>query len=117
MQDQERGYRLGVDRYLTKPINTEQLFAEVHALIGQGKSPKKVMVVDENTSILKTLSDVLQERGYHVVEANGAELLEKALSDKPDILLLNSKVGGQQEVVKTLRFERGMENVLFLVYE
>lgn len=117
VQDQERGYRLGIDRYLTKPIDTEKLFAEVSTLIGQGKSQKKVMVVDENSSTVKTLADVLQERGYQVVESNGAELLEKALSNRPDIIILSSQLGEQQEVVKTLRFERGLENVLFLMYE
>lgn len=117
VQDQERGYRLGIDRYLTKPIDTEKLFAEVSTLIGQGKSQKKVMVVDENSSTVKTLADVLQERGYQVVESNGEEFLEKALSNRPDIIILSSKLGEQQEVVRTLRFERGLENVLFLVYE
>ena len=32
VQDRERGVRLGVDRYLTKPIDTDLLFREVGAL-------------------------------------------------------------------------------------
>ena len=35
VQDRERGFRLGVDRYLTKPIDTELLFREVGALLEQ----------------------------------------------------------------------------------
>ena len=35
VQDRERGFRLGVDRYLTKPIDTDLLFREVGALIEQ----------------------------------------------------------------------------------
>lgn len=42
LQDQERGYRIGVDRYFTKPINTEELLKEVGILIIPGHfGPKK----------------------------------------------------------------------------
>ncbi|MCI0693871.1 response regulator [candidate division KSB1 bacterium] len=117
VQDRERGFRLGVDRYLTKPIDTEALFREVGALLEQGKSHRKVMVVDEDASTVKTLAEVLRARGYSVVEANGTELIKKAVSEKPDIIILNSLLSAKQEVVKSLRFEKGLENVLFLVYQ
>jgi signal transduction histidine kinase/CheY-like chemotaxis protein/ligand-binding sensor domain-containing protein len=117
VQDRERGFRLGIDRYLTKPIDTEALFREVGALLEQGKSHRKVMVVDEDASTVKTLAEVLQARGYHVVEANGTELIKKAVSEKPDIIILNSLLSEKQEVVKSLRFEKGLEDVLFLVYQ
>ncbi|KAA0227957.1 response regulator [candidate division KSB1 bacterium] len=117
VQDRERGFRLGVDRYLTKPIDTEALLREVGALLEQGKSHRKVMVVDEDASTVKTLAEVLQARGYHVVAANGPELVQKAVSEKPDIIILNSMLSGKQELVKTLRFEKGLEDVLFLVYQ
>jgi DNA-binding response OmpR family regulator len=117
VQDRERGFRLGVDRYLTKPIDTEALLREVGALLQQGKSHRKVMVVDEDASTVKTLAEVLQARGYHVVEANGPELVKKAVAEKPDIIILNSMLSGKQELVKSLRFEKGLEDVLFLVYQ
>lgn len=117
VQDRERGFRLGIDRYLTKPIDTEALFREVGSLLQQGKSHRKVMVVDEDASTVKTLAEVLQARGYHVVETNGAELIKKAVSEKPDIIILNSVLSEKQDVVRTLRFENGLEDVLFLVYQ
>jgi signal transduction histidine kinase/CheY-like chemotaxis protein len=116
VEDKERGFRLGVDRYLTKPIDTASLFREVGALLDQGKSKKKVMVVDEDASTIRTLSDVLQTRGYQVVESNGAELVAKAVSAKPDIIILNSLLSSNQGV-RSLRFEKGLENVLFLIYQ
>jgi hypothetical protein len=45
-EEQERGYRLGVDRYLTKPINTQELLNAVRYLLSQGTSTKKVKGVD-----------------------------------------------------------------------
>jgi CheY-like chemotaxis protein len=117
VQDRERGVRIGVDRYLTKPIDTDLLFREVGALLDQKTSHKRVLVVDEDATTVKTLSDVLTARGYSVVEARGDDLLEKAVSVRPDIILLNSVASAQSDAVRMLRFEKGMENVLFLVYQ
>ena len=89
---------------------------EVGALLDQGKSKKKVMVVDEDAPTLRTLTEVLEARGYQVVESNGTELVSKAVSCKPDIIILNSLLSSDQGV-RSLRFEKGLENVLFLIYQ
>lgn len=117
VQDKERGYRIGVDRYLTKPINTEKLFREVDVLLEQGVSKKKVLVVDEDSSAIKTLSEVLSTRGYKVLESNSENLLETATLAKPDIIMLNSVYNGDQKVISDLKLQKGMENVMFFVYE
>ena len=74
------------------------------------------MVVDEDASALRSITDVLQTRGYQVVESNGSELVERAVSSRPDIIILNSLLSNN-EAVRALRFEKGMENVLFLIYQ
>jgi CheY-like chemotaxis protein len=117
VQDRDRGFRLGVDRYLTKPIDTELLFKEVGALIEQKKSHKRVLVVDEDATTVRTLTDVLTARGYSVAEARGDDLLDRAVAVKPDIIMLNSVSSARSDAVQMLRFEKGMENVLFLVYQ
>jgi signal transduction histidine kinase/CheY-like chemotaxis protein len=117
VQDRDRGYRLGVDRYLTKPIDTDLLFREVGALIEQKKSHKRVLVVDEDATTVKTLTDVLTARGYSVIEARGDELPARAVAVQPDIIMLNSVSSARSNAVQMLRFEKGMENVLFLVYQ
>ena len=116
VEDKERGFRLGVDRYLTKPIDTASLFHEVDALLDQGKSKKRVMVVDEDVSTVRTITDLLEARGYQVVEANGSDLVSRAVHSKPDVIILNSLLSSD-ESVRALRFEKGMENVLFLIYQ
>jgi PAS domain S-box-containing protein len=45
-EERERAYRLGVDSYLIKPINTQELINEVRYLLSQGTSNKKVIIVD-----------------------------------------------------------------------
>ncbi|WP_445383196.1 response regulator [Robiginitalea sp. IMCC43444] len=117
VQDKERGLRIGVDRYLTKPIDTEKLFHEVDELLEQGVSKKRVLVVDEDASTVKSLTDVLTARGYKVVEANPDKLLETASEIKPDIIMLNSLHENGDKSIKELKFQKGMENVMFFVYQ
>jgi CheY-like chemotaxis protein len=115
VEDKERGYRLGVDRYFNKPVNTEELLKEIGVLISEGVSKKKVMVVDENESTAMTLKEVLETRGYSVVSAcNGKECLEKAVAEKPDMIIIDTLLPDTHDIVKTLRFEKGCENIYFL---
>jgi signal transduction histidine kinase/DNA-binding response OmpR family regulator len=117
VQDKERGFRIGVDRYLTKPIDTEKLFHEVDELLEQGVSKKKVLVVDEDASAVKTLTDVLSARGYKVMETTSENLLVTASESMPDIIMLNSVYNGDKNFIKDLKVQKGMENVMFFVYE
>ncbi|MDZ8095619.1 MAG: PAS domain S-box protein [Nostoc sp. DedQUE05] len=116
IENKERGYHIGIDRYLTKPIDTEKLLSEIGSLLYQGTSNKKVLVVDKNASALKTLSDVLQTQGYSVIEASDPqECIYKALSAKPDMIIIDSIFSQEADLVKTLRFEKELENVFFIM--
>ncbi|MEH1856854.1 MAG: PAS domain S-box protein [Nostoc sp.] len=116
IENKERGYHIGIDRYLTKPIDTEKLLNEIGSLLYQGTSSKKVLVVDKNASALKTLSDVLQTQGYSVIEASDPqECIYKALLAKPDMIIIDSIFSQEADLVKTLRFEKELENVFFIM--
>ncbi|WP_238845557.1 PAS domain S-box protein [Nostoc edaphicum] len=116
IENKERGYHIGIDRYLTKPIDTEKLLSEIGSLLYQGTSSKKVLVVDKNASALKTLSDVLQTQGYSVIEASDPqECIHKALLAKPDMIIIDSIFSQEADLVKTLRFEKELENVFFIM--
>jgi len=115
IEDKERGYRIGVDRYFKKPLNVEELLKEIGELITRGGSKKKVLVVDEDKSTLNTLIQVLQTRGFMVVGASDSEeCLKVAVSEKPDMIILDTLFSERYDVVKTLRLEKGFENVLFV---
>ena len=116
IENRERGYQIGIDRYLTKPINTEKLLNEVGSLLYQGTSSKKVLIVDKNESTLKTLSDVLQAQGYSVIEASDPqECINKVRSVKPDIIIIDSIFSEESDLVETLQFEKELENVFFVM--
>jgi DNA-binding response OmpR family regulator len=118
IQDKERGYRLGVDRYFTKPMDTHKLVGEVHDLLAQGVSKKKVLVVDEDTATVQAIMEALRSQGYNVVGAyNGQDGIDKAVADQPDMVIARSVLSDKHNLVKTLRFEKNMEKVFFLLFE
>ena len=116
-ENKQRGYYIGIDRYLTKPIDTEKLLQEIGSLLSQGISSKKVLVVDQNASTLKTISDVLQTQGYNVIEASDPqECINKARLAKPDMIIIDALFSQESaDLVRTLRFEKDLENVLFII--
>ncbi|HYA40579.1 MAG TPA: sigma-54 dependent transcriptional regulator [Syntrophobacteraceae bacterium] len=51
---------------------------------------QKVLIVDDEVSILQSLSGILADEGYGVVQASsGEEALDKARKDPPDLILLD----------------------------
>ncbi|OQW98735.1 MAG: hybrid sensor histidine kinase/response regulator [Desulfobacteraceae bacterium A6] len=116
IEDRERGYRVGIDKYLTKPVNTEELLHEIEILISEGVSKKKVLVVDEDETTVKTLSEALATKGYNVVSVcNGNECIARAKVEKPDMIIMDAVISERNDIVKTLRFEKGLENVYFIL--
>ena len=50
----------------------------------------KILVVDDEPNIVQTLQDRLEMNDYKVITAgNGKEGLEKALQERPDVILLD----------------------------
>ena len=50
----------------------------------------KILIVDDEPDLVQTLQDRLEMNGYNIITAgNGKEGLEKAIQEKPDIVLLD----------------------------
>src|SRR5512135_561461 len=50
----------------------------------------KILVVDDEPNIIQTLQDRLEMNDYTVISAcNGKEGLDKAINEKPDVVLLD----------------------------
>jgi signal transduction histidine kinase/CheY-like chemotaxis protein len=117
LQDHEHGYHLGIDRYLVKPIDIPALLGEVQALLAKGSSRKKVLVVDEDIATVQMLSEALLTLNYQVTAAyNGLDGLEKARLIHPDMIIINSLLSEKHDITRVVRFERGLENIIFLLF-
>ena len=75
---------------------------------------KKILVVDDETELLKAISILLKTSGYEVVTAqDGQESLEKAKSLSPDLIVLDilmPKMDGY-EVCRLLKFDEKYKSI------
>ena len=72
----------------------------------------KILVVDDDPNILKTLQERLEMSGYNVISAtNGKEGLQTALEEKPDVVLLDiiMPIMDGHEMLEALRSQPGGE--------
>ena len=116
IQDRERGCHLGIDRYFTKPINVAGLLKEIGWLLRQEMSNKTVLVVVRNGSTLKNLSDALVFQGYNVIEASDLlECLDLVRAIELDLIIIEEALSQEQELIKSLRLTKGLENVSIIV--
>ena len=67
---------------------------------------KKIMVVDDENSLLELVSALMEQEGYEVITAiSGQECLEKLKTVKPDLILLDMMMPGMsgREVCEKIR--------------
>jgi len=78
------------------------------------KEPKKILVVDDEQSILAFLRDLLEEEGYSVVATGDGEYLERLqIYDLPDLILLDILLSGKdgRELVRSLKAQKETEKI------
>lgn len=89
----------GAVRILSKPVDVRSLLTLLDA-----QAPGKcVLVVDDDVTFLRTLSDVLALRGYRAVVAHSVDEATRILrTDRPKAVLLHVHIG-QRSMAETVR--------------
>ncbi len=79
---------------------------------------KKILFIEDEPSLQKTLGDILRGNGYEVINALNGEIgLRLAQSEKPDIILLDiilPKMNGL-EVLEILKNNKETKNIPVIV--
>jgi CheY-like chemotaxis protein len=89
VDDQRRGFALGVTDYLTKPVNWNRL----STILRQQRIASRVapiLVVEDNPSIREVTARQLKAQGWGVLEAeNGRVALDRLATQIPALILLD----------------------------
>jgi CheY-like chemotaxis protein len=88
IEEQQLGFHLGANAYLTKPIDQQQLLATVAKLT---ERESHIVVIDDDPDALKIVTSYLaKHRGYHITTAcGGSEGLRSIQQNRPDLIILD----------------------------
>jgi signal transduction histidine kinase/DNA-binding response OmpR family regulator len=118
LQEEGRARSIGVDSYLTKPVGSAELLAQVETLLAQGWSHRRAVVIDSDLGMLDTLRTTLEQQGWSVTAVRDPdEALDVARSVLPDVVIANAAVSDRSGLVDVMRAERDMEQVVFILFE
>lgn len=119
--EKERGYKLGVSDYITKPFEPEQLYDSIKKIENQmskDMQKKKVLIVDDDPDIVAVLSMSMHEKDYFVLNAyDGLQAISLTKKEKPDIVVLDlmlPEIDGF-EVIKALKEDPETKDIPILV--
>ncbi len=112
VQDADRGYRLGVDKYLTKPTEADELVAEVQRVLQRSRGGRRVLVVDPDPPTASEVQRVLESRGFEVLGTVVATAALAVIRDKkPDLVIVESQTAEGQALVRSIRLDKDLEHV------
>lgn len=117
----ELGLSLGAVDWLMKPVDPQRLLAALRRCRAVGASPRppRILVVDDEPTVLEGLEALLTREGHQVLRAqNGEEALQRATQERPDIILLDLHLPGLSgfEVVNRLRQTTGLAQVPVIAF-
>jgi CheY-like chemotaxis protein len=80
---------------------------------------KKILIVEDHKDSRDVLVALLQFSGYRITEAgNGLQALEKARSEKPDLIVMDLQLPGMMgiEAAKILKEEESTAHIPIIAY-
>lgn len=90
VSDQDASDALGIQGYLTKPINREKLLEAIESI---GRTVRSILIVDDHTEVLQLFGRMLSGnngQSYTLLRAsNGRRALQLLRQHNPDLVLLD----------------------------
>jgi signal transduction histidine kinase/CheY-like chemotaxis protein len=117
----ELGLSMGAVDWLVKPVDPQRLLVALRRCraLGAPPQPLRILVVDDEPTVLEALEALLTREGHQVVCAqDGEEALQRAAEERPDIILLDLHLPGLSgfEVVNRLRQTAGLAQVPVIAF-
>ena len=90
VDESARGYALGADDYLVKPIDRKQLVATLNSYRSPNVDSGDILLVEDDEPTRSLLRRTLEDDGWTVVEAEDGQIgLQKLEDFAPDLVLLD----------------------------
>ena len=110
VEDREKKYKLGVNSFLTKPIDPEKLNKTVSSLIARSrqKGPaarKKILIIEGDGGAVGAIESLLKTKDYDIVSADYRYEIQKAQEERPNLVIIDYIIYKVNccEIVRVLR--------------
>jgi CheY-like chemotaxis protein len=118
LDERGKGFALGADEYLLKPIRADDLRGTIHRLVQTAQRSATLLAVDDDPLAIELIRTSLEPEGYTVLTAGGgAEAIALARQAHPDLIILDlvmPEVNGFA-VVEELRKDASTVNIPIVV--
>jgi DNA-binding response OmpR family regulator len=104
--DIERGFAVGANDYLTKPVDENELRTRIELMLNSERRREKVLVIDDSLVQLNMIAQGVAQQGFEVLTAgNGQEGLYLAVKHVPDLIIsdLNMPLMNGMELTRALK--------------
>lgn len=114
LDDKNQGFHLGIDSYVTKPVDMSILLREVDLLLtNKSATGKKILIIDDNFVSISLLVEMLQNQEFEPTTISPQDdLRASVMTAQPDIIIASTKLAQQ---VQDLRTEQSMRHIRFLL--
>jgi len=89
--------------YLPKPFTPAQLAMKAREVLGQSKTPGRILVLDDDDAVRGLLEQVLSDAGYEVMSARDGREGMRLVASRPFDLVLTDLIMPDQEGIETIR--------------
>jgi PAS domain S-box-containing protein len=113
VEDRDRGFRIGIDRYLTKPTATEVLLDEVGGVLSRSSDERTILFTVDDPDTIETL-DLTRLEGKVIVTGSG-ECIERALELNPDTIVVDASIPEHQALLQRLKRHEQLQRASFVL--
>jgi CheY-like chemotaxis protein len=118
IEDEARGFSLGANDYLLKPILEEDLINALGRLEST-REIRKVLVVDDDPEVLRLVAKMLEPTGMYrtILAEGGRECLAALKADRPDVVLLDLMMEDLDgfQVLETMQADPDLKEIPVIV--
>jgi PAS domain S-box-containing protein len=105
-----KGFLAGAERYMSKPIDGDELLKNIEYLINKNINTENVLIAIENEATLNKVLDILYQKGYKGIYVTRKEDVYAQIEKyKPKILIIEDHIILDEEIIR-IKKSKGMEN-------
>ncbi len=114
--DMDRGFDVGANDYLTKPVDEDDLLTRVLQMLGlDGMGQREKVVVAEDSMVQRNLIvQGMEQQGFEVIAAaDGKQALDLILQDPPDLVITDFDMPEMdgRELTRAIRQEEHLKEL------